>query len=233
LSKGLGVDAFNDGGVTDPEDIRLDYGNLDYYSRLYMVFSHIYQLPFGTGKRFLSHSGRMMNNLVGGWRASGVLTLYDGLPMSASFTSVGTLGNYPAGRPNVIPGVPQIVKGVVPAKNPMINLAAFCIPGAVGCPGSGDPLNQSIYGPQYQYGDEQRNSMYGPGYANYDASLQKEFKVERRFTMQVRFDAFNALNRTNFATPGNRNISNNTAFGESTAVQGNARQLQLGARLTF
>jgi len=244
LSKGLGLDAFNDSGVTNPQNIRLDYGNLDYYSRLYYVFSHIYQLPIGTGKKLLGHSGRVLNSIIGGWRESGVLTLYSGLPMSASFTAIGTLGNYPSGRPNVVPGVPQIIKGVVPAKNPMINISAFCIPGE--CPSDGAVLNANGQyacpsgsttcpnpATEYTYGDEQRNNMYGPGYANYDASLQKEVRFERRYTLQLRFDAFNALNRTNFATPSNRNISSNVSFGESTAIQGNARELQLGARLTF
>ena len=254
-SKGLGLDAFNDGGVTNPSDIRHDYGNLDYYSRLYYVFSHIYQLPIGTGKRFFGHSGRLLNDIIGGWRESGVLTLYDGVPMSASFTSVGTLGNYPSGRPNVVPGISPIVKGVVPSKSPMINISAFCIPGL--CPSDGAVLNAtgqytmpSTFDAQYcpttltatncpnpatefTYGNEQRNSLYGPGYANYDVSLQKEVNFERRFTFQLRLDAFNALNRTNFATPGNRNISSNVSFGEATAVQGNAREVQLGGRLTF
>jgi len=126
----------------------------------------------------------------------------------------------------------------------MINISAFCVPGE--CPSDGALINANgqyscptgsttCPGPvtELTYGNEQRNSMYGPGYANYDASVQKEFRFERRFTMQLRFDAFNALNRTNFATPSNRTITNNTAFGESTGIQGNARQLQLGARLTF
>ena len=232
-SKGLGLDAFNDSGVTDPQDIRLDYGNLDYYSRLYYVFSHIYQLPIGTGKRFLGHSGRLLNTFIGGWRESGVLTLYSGLPMSASFTAATTYGNTPSGRPNVVPGVQQIFKGVSPAKSPMINIAAFCVPGAASCPSSNNPATASAYGDEYIYGDEQRNSMYGPGYANYDASLQKEMTLRERYTLQLRLDAFNALNRTNFATPSNRSISNNVSFGESTGIQGNARELQLGARLMF
>ncbi|SNT34502.1 Carboxypeptidase regulatory-like domain-containing protein [Granulicella rosea] len=243
-SKGLGVDAFNDGGVTNPLNIRQDYGNLDYYSRLYYVFSHIYQLPVGKGKRLLRHAGTITDAVVGGWRVSGVLTLYDGLPMSASFTSIGTLGNYPSGRPNIVPGVPQILKGGSPAKTPMINIAAFCIPGE--CPSDGAVMNSSGQytcpsgsttcpntTTEFTYGNEQRNSMYGPGFANYDASLQKEFHIERRYTFQLRLDAFNALNRTNFATPANRSISNNVAFGESTSQQGNARELQLGGRLTF
>jgi hypothetical protein len=243
-SKGLGLDAFNDNGVTDPQDIRHDYGNLDFYSRFYTVFSHIYNLPLGTGKHLFRHSGPILNTFIGGWRVSGVLTLYSGLPLSASFTPIGTLGNYPSGRPNVVPGVPQIIRGVVPAKSPMINAKAFCIPGE--CPWDGAVLNGNGQyvcpsgsttcpnpSTEYTYGNEQRNSMYGPGYANYDASLQKEIRFERRVTLQLRLDAFNALNRTNFANPANSNISGPVSFGESTAIQGVARELQLGGRLIF
>jgi hypothetical protein len=231
-TKALGLDAYNDGGVTNPLNFRQDYGNLDTYARRYAVFHHIYTLPVGTGKRLLSHAGKKLNDVVGGWRVSGVLTLRDGFPMSVSFVPVGTLGNYPTGRPNVIPGVPQINKGVVPGKAPMINAAAFCVPGAAGC-----PVNTAIespYGPAYTYGDEQRNSLTGPGYANYDASIQKDTRIDSRVTLQLRADAFNALNRTNFAVPSNREINGgSTPFGESTAIQGNARELQLGAKIIF
>jgi outer membrane receptor protein involved in Fe transport len=245
LSKGLGLDAFNDGGPTNPKDLRLDYGNLDYYSRLYTVFSHIYQLPFGKGQRYLNHYGPVLDRFIGGWRASGVLSLYSGLPMSANFTPIGTLGNYPSGRPNVVPGMKQVIKGVSPAKSPMINISAFCVPGE--CPSDGaviSPTTGQYACPsgsktcpnpmtEYTYGNEQRNSMYGPGYANYDASLQKDTRLSHGVLFQLRLDAFNALNRTNFATPANRNINSNVAFGESTSIQGNARELQLGGKIIF
>jgi hypothetical protein len=242
FSKGLGLDAFNDGGVTNPRNIRLDYGNLDYYSRMYTVFSHIYQLPVGTGKKLLSHAGPVMNRFVSGWRASGVLTLYSGLPFSVSFTPIGTLGNYPSGRPNVVPGIPQKFS-VSPGKSSLINAKAFCVPGI--CPSDGAVWVANTLGnggtyvgtvnpaTEFTYGNEQRNSLYGPGYANYDASLAKVTKVNSKATLELRLDAFNALNRTNFATPGNRNIGSSTLFGLSTGIQGNARELQLGARLTF
>jgi len=266
-SKGLGLDAFNDGGVTNPLNIRHDYGNLDYYSRLFTVFHHIYDLPIGTGKTLLPHAGPVMNKLVGGWRVAGVLTLYSGLPMSASFTSLSSYGNAPTGRPNVVSGQGQIVKGVSPAKNSMINLQAFCVPGicpsdgavyepghgidgSYGCPGAaavdsktgyclspttGQDTTIALPNPvtEYTYGNEQRNSMYGPGYADYDANIAKTTKVTEKVSLELRVDSFNALNRTNFATPSNRNISSSTQFGESTGIQGNARELQLGARVTF
>ena len=255
-TKALGLDAYNDGGVTNPLDFRHDYGNLDTYARRYAVFHHIYNLPIGTGKKLLPHAGKTLNEFVGGWRVSGVLTLRDGFPMSTSFVPIGTLGNYPTGRPNIVPGINPINKSAVPGKNPMINVAAFCIPGL--CPSDGAVLTSTgsytmpaSYDPQYcpttltatncpnpaseyTYGNEQRNSMAGPGYANYDSSLQKDSRISERVILQLRADAFNTLNRTNFAVPSNRQINGgSTPFGESTAIQGNARELQLGAKLIF
>lgn len=75
--------------------------------------------------------------------------------------------------------------------------------------------------------------MYGPGYANYNTSLQKDFMLTEKTTLELRVDAFNVLNRTNFSTPTNRNINASTSFGESTAIVGNARELQLGGKITF
>ena len=79
-----------------------------------------------------------------------------------------------------------------------------------------------------------QNSLTGPGYANYDSSIQKDTKLSEKVTLQLRADAFNTLNRTNFAVPSNRQINGgSTPFGESTAIQGNARELQLGGKIIF
>ena len=238
-TKALGLDAYNDGGVSNPTDFRHDYGNLDTYARRYAVFHHIYALPIGTGKKLLPHAGKKLNEIVGGWRVSGVLTLRDGFPMSVSFVPIGTLGNYPTGRPNVVPGINPINKSAVPAKAPMINSAAFCVPGV--CPWDGATLNSNNNwsgtpnpADEYLFGNEQRNSLTGPGYANYDSSIQKDTKLSEKVTLQLRADAFNTLNRTNFAIPSNRQINGgSTPFGESTTIQGNARELQLGGKIIF
>jgi len=245
-TRALGVDAYNDGGITIPTDTRHDYGNLDVYARRYMIFHHIYQLPVGTGKRLFGRAGKVTNDFIGGWRVSGVLTLRDGFPMSVSFSPIGTLGNYPTGRPNVVPGQPQINKGVVPSKVSMINVSAFCTPGvcpwdgavmnattgAWGCPAGSTTCPNPV--DEFTYGNEERNTMTGPGYANYDSSVQKDTRLNEKALLQLRVDAFNTLNRTNFAIPTNREINaGSTPFGVSTAIQGNAREVQLGAKIIF
>src|SRR5437588_3906039 len=66
---------------------------------------------------------------------------------------------------------------------------------------------------------------------NMDFSLQKETKITERTVIQLSADAFNLLNRTNFARPIGRFDS--SLFGRLTAITGNPRLLQLGARFIF
>ena len=41
--------------------------------------------------------------------------------------------------------------------------------------------------------------MYGPGLANYDLSVQKTFKIRERMSIELRADAFNVFNHTQFS----------------------------------
>lgn len=48
------------------------------------------------------------------------------------------------------------------------------------------------------YGNVGRNAERGPGYFGFDVSLSRKFKVNERFTLQARAEAFNILNHTSF-----------------------------------
>ncbi len=48
------------------------------------------------------------------------------------------------------------------------------------------------------YGDVGRNAVRGPGFFGFDLSLSRSFKINERYSLQVRADAFNILNHTNF-----------------------------------
>ena len=45
--------------------------------------------------------------------------------------------------------------------------------------------------------------LYGPGVQNYDMSLDKNFAMpyNEHHQLQIRFDAFNTFNHTDFANP--------------------------------
>ena len=70
-----------------------------------------------------------------------------------------------------------------------------------------------------------------PGMENFDLSLFKNFKLFESHSLQFRFEAFNALNRTQFASP----IPgvNNTSFGWILGTANTPRQLQIGLKYLF
>ena len=76
----------------------------------------------------------------------------------------------------------------------------------------------SIIG-QFTYGSFPRNALRGPGYVNADLSLAKHLYFgEGKLDVELRGDAFNVFNHTNFGTP-NTNINSST-FGTVSYVVG-------------
>jgi hypothetical protein len=51
-------------------------------------------------------------------------------------------------------------------------------------------------------------------------------------SFQFRAEAFNVLNRANFAGPA-ANISNTATIGQITGTSGDNRELQFGGRISF
>src|SRR5207237_8766571 len=91
-----------------------------------------------------------------------------------------------------------------------------------------------------------RNAIVASGLANMDFSMVKNNAITERFNLQLRVEAFNALNRANFAQPtlnGNTgggpmeaifaNGEPNPQFGQITATQIPNRQIQLALKLVW
>ena len=80
-----------------------------------------------------------------------------------------------------------------------------------------------------------RSVIDGPGYFNINAALLNSIRFGDTKRLQLRAEAFNLLNNTNysFATAGEqfKNI-NSTTFGQITAV-GNSREFQFAMRFEF
>jgi hypothetical protein len=75
-----------------------------------------------------------------------------------------------------------------------------------------------------------RNTFRGPKYATIDLSLGRSFVVMEGKQLQLRFEAFNALNNVNLYLP-NADLSLGN-FGKSTQAF-EARTMQIGARFIF
>ena len=84
---------------------------------------------------------------------------------------------------------------------------------------------------QPPFGNAERNSVRGDSIYQMDLGLAKTFGLPwRESALELRLEAFNVLNKTNFRAPGgNRSAA---AFGTITATY-DPRQLQVGLKLHF
>jgi Carboxypeptidase regulatory-like domain len=84
--------------------------------------------------------------------------------------------------------------------------------------------------PNNTWGSAGRVIGFGPGKWNFDTSLQREFRLRERVTLQFRLESFDA---TNTQTPANPNTTvGSTTFGRITLISG-SRQQQLGLKIIF
>ena len=149
------------------------------------------------------------------WRLSTIYQAQSGFPFTISVfgdtANAGTLlGENPI-RANYT-GAPVFGPGTRTA-DMWFNTAAFTTPAA------------------FTFGNVGRNTVYGPGRQTLDLALQREFAMTETVKVQVRAEAFNALNHANLGTP-NRFV-NTPQFGTITEAATPGREIQLGLRVSF
>jgi hypothetical protein len=181
------------------------------------VFSAIWEIPVGQGRRFASHLARPLDYVVGGWRLTAIDSMYSGNPITfiyspASDYSVSS--NSKDYRPNLIgnPFLPASQRSWQQYWNP----AALQI-----------PLSRT-----QPFGNAGRNIARSPGVYTLDMGLQKEIHLPLRdeTRLQFRAEAFNLQNRTNFQNANS--VVGNASFGITQSTYA-ARQLQLAVKLYF
>jgi hypothetical protein len=96
-------------------------------------------------------------------------------------------------RPDLVPGVPLYL-GNGKGENPWINPAAFEAP----------PVDAN--GNFTRFGDEGNGALRAPSTWQIDLSLQKETKINERFTMEFAVQAFNIFNHAQLDDPSNLNL---------------------------
>jgi hypothetical protein len=80
--------------------------------------------------------------------------------------------------------------------------------------------------PYYTYGTFPRNALRGPDFTNLDMAISKHFRFREKMDVELRMDAFNVFNHTEFANP-DTTITDST-FGQiSTTYPGRILQLAL------
>ena len=158
---------------------------------------------------------------MGGWQIAGISTVYAGEPVTF---------RYNPGAAFQVSGIQQDFRG---ANNYRPNVT-----GDPYASGSAQTItnwfnrdNVAIpTDPSQPFGNAGRNSVRGPLFWQMDVAASKQVSLTADRRLELRIEAFNLLNRTNFRAPdGNRS---NGSFGTITQTF-DARQMQLGVKLIW
>ncbi|MBI1875327.1 MAG: TonB-dependent receptor [Acidobacteria bacterium] len=97
---------------------------------------------------------------------------------------------------------------------------------------TGHPRDRNTYSGNFtgRVGNLGRNANIGDAFSTLDVRLSKFVKLPRA-RVEAFIEGFNATNRVNFGLP-NGNIRSST-FGQSTAIEGSPRQVEIGFRIDF
>ncbi len=189
------------GGIQDPLNVRADRSELEESRRHNIVVSHTYETPW-----FRSQKG-FLGRVLGGWSLNGVWTWNTGRLYSPGLTAAP---RQVATRPNVV--------GEWELPNDQRTLFRYFNPAAFARPAD------------YTYGNSGKWVIRGPGSFDLSAFALKSFRVLERATLQLRVEAFNALNHpywTDVAATLGR-----SDFGQVSGIA-TPRYLQLGAKFIF
>jgi Carboxypeptidase regulatory-like domain len=209
----LGGSAGN--GYSNSYDRRSDRGLAGNHVSHRFIWSSIYELPFGAGKRF-APGNRILNGVVGGWSFGLIAEFRTGPPYGVIEQVNRTNAFSPSQRPNLVsdPALPGDRSRAEQVEQ-WFNTGAFVQPA------------------QFTFGNAGRTVGYGPGAVIMDLSILKDYPIREAHRLQLRCEMLNFINRANFGLPNlNRGSA---AFGRiTTLIAGNeARIIQLGLHYKF
>jgi hypothetical protein len=191
----------------------------------------VYELPFGPGQRWLDKSG-FAGKVFGGWQISGIAQFRTGRPIT--FTSErGTLNRVARSgnnTPNTTLTLSELQGMVGLFHDPVTGLPLLVDPRLIGTDGRASS-QFFTHPPAGTVGHLSLTPVDGPGYWNVDTAIIKRIRFKERLGVELRLEAFNVFNHTNFQVGNTQNI-NDTDFGKiNTAFD--PRILQLAWKFTF
>lgn len=227
------------GGWAD-QTFRIPYRGIDGNDRTHVAsISGVYTIPVGRGRTYLGNMNRIVDSAIGGWELGSLYKFQTGSPI--------TMSMYYKNSAHVTPHIQK--------DNGYIREIAPCVE-------QWDENNQQVYTmtqfTQYDAGeplsqacpngaDMENPESWMPG-ANpiyigralrsqqFDANLSKNFALAEGFHLQVRMEAFNALNHPLWSQGPDTNQQDSTfgtvekgAWGQSNLP----RQMQLSAKVTW
>lgn len=211
------------GGAPTAELIPFNRGVCNLNRTQASAVSFDYQLPFGHGRAYGSAIPGWANQIVGGWRMSGILTLQTGLPYTPTLSNDQANTGVGSQRPDIL-SAPVQTDNVAcwfytTANSSCVNLF-------------GTKTNWWALPPaNTRYGTGGRNILRADGLKDLDFSLQKSFRVTESKLVEFRAEAFNLANHPTFSAPST-NV-NSGSGGAVTSVLLPGRQIEFALKLYF
>lgn len=206
----------------DAHDLNLLWGSSSFDERNRLVWSTLYQLPFGEGRRFVHQKGPL-NEVVGGWQVNGIMTISNGPPfdIGCECGDRAQIGNiYNVEHMNLV-GNP--LSGFTQSDYEWFNPAAFATP-TLGTQGTAG-----------------RDILSATHQTALDFSLFKDFRITERLSSQFRLEIFNLPSSETYAPLFPVNAATSTSFGmiinkslnQNHGLLFNPRVIQLALKLNF
>jgi hypothetical protein len=174
-----------------------------------LVFSYVYELPFGRAKRFGADWNRSIDAAFGGWQLSGITNYQAGFPFNPSITS--NLDNGEGNQPN------RVCDGRLSNRNINHWFDTSCF----------------VASPVNVFGNSGYNVLRGPALRDWDMTLGKNFQLNERMRLEFRGDFLNIFNQVVFASP-NAQVDTAGAGAISGTLGGTyPRRIQFGLKLYF
>lgn len=185
------------------------------------VASYLYQLP--TPKR-----NRILEEVLGGWETSGVVTIQSGDYLSVGYTNRNNAYGETSDRPIYTPGCAVATTGSLETRlltTGYINSACYTIPPALAS-------GSSATG----FGNAPLAQLRGPDQNNFDTAIFKRFALHwpnEVANFEFRTEMFNAFNHPQFGDPSTG--FNTSTFGKNiTGAQSTSpRIIQFALKLNF
>jgi hypothetical protein len=212
-----------DSAFTDAFNPGLNRASSSFDQRHVLNLSYVYNLPF------FKQPG-IANKFLGGWQVSGITTFSTGTPYGVIFAgdNAGVAnGVGSTSRPDLIGDPYAIQQSAEAGQSPLFaNEAAFAAPRGL------------------TFGNSGRNLLNNPHRTNFDLSLFKHVRFAERYELELRAEAYNIFNHTQWlpvsgdaGSGASNNAAGTNTFGADgflrTAGTHNPRILQLGAKFSF
>jgi hypothetical protein len=185
-----------------------------YYDATHVLSAYaVYQLPFGRGKQFAGNSRKAVDEAIGGWEISPILSVRTGWPLPVG--GQDNSGTFSRGARADCISLPPIVNKALPGigQQWFVNNGNFVQP-ALGTFGTCAP---------------QLSGLRTARYTDLDFSLHKNFPITQRFRLQFRADFLNSLNHVQYNIP---NMGIGPTMGQITSSQP-PRNIQVALKIYY